>query len=232
MRGVSLWWPAAYVQAMTSSLKTRLARVIVLTLAVVGVGATPALAKHGKCVPPGNSGAWQYSENVPTASCGGQPDNNVNPGSHSHGSGGGAGRNSSGGGGSAVPASSVRSLAAQGPAGVAAANFAQATAPSRAAGHSSAGHGPSRRVRGGAGRVLPAGTSPGAGASVSNTPSSMSNPPSAASSIFGTLTGSSSGGLGALLPILLGAAFLALGGFALLRARRIAGIGPHKRPGT
>ena len=214
---------------MTAFLRARNFRVIVLALTLVSVAAAPALAKRGRCVPPGNSGAWQYSENVPSASCGGQPTNTIHPGSHSHGSGGGAGGGSGGGGGRAVSAATARSLAAQGPAGQAAANFARATAPSSATRHSSIARHP-------AGRAGAGGSQAGGGASLSGAASprvssSVGGTPSPASSIFGTLTGSSpSGGLGVLLPILLGVAFLAMGGFALLRSRKVTGAAPPKRP--
>ena len=53
--------------------------VVVLALLLVLGLAAPALAKHTVLVPPGNSGASQYVETVPTAG-GGRPSGSIHPG--------------------------------------------------------------------------------------------------------------------------------------------------------
>ena len=96
--------------------------------------ALPASAEASKTIaPPGNSGVGQYVETVPTAG-GGRPTSTVHPGGGAVGHPGGPGGTSSGGGaggGSAITPSTQHALAAQGPAGVAAAALAEATAPQR-----------------------------------------------------------------------------------------------------
>jgi hypothetical protein len=187
-------------------------RVALLAAVLLMLTAAPAYSKRcsHRISPPGNSGVGQYSENVPTA-CGNQSTSTVPPSGSGHGPGAGtgssSGSNSSGGAGGSgvrsISAGTVHALAAQGPAGAAAANFAQATAPTIA--H----HTPGRSRT--AGRTKPNNQSTRLGHGV----------PSPTSSVFAALTGSSgSGGLGLLLPILLGVTFVVMGGSALLRSHR------------
>jgi hypothetical protein len=191
---------------------------IVLTAALAAALAPPAAAKHGHLAPPGNSGIGQYVEIIPTAS-GSRPTNTV----HNHGGGQGttapslpslpgtAGTSSAtsgstgtlatvpewaSSGNSGLSGATAQALSAHGAAGVATANLARATDPV-AAGHHLSSMGPSAPVR-----------------SVGSTPSPVG-------SVLDTLTGSaSSGGLGALLPVLLIIALVGAGGLAVLRHRR------------
>lgn len=173
---------------------------IALILAV-GVPAS-AQARVHTIAPPGNSGVGQYLETLPTAG-GGQPTNTVHPVGGVGGSGGprrpgGTGGTGGTGGagsstGSAISPATARTLAHEGSTGSAAAALAQATAPNP--------------VRGTSQRVTSAIAT-----------SSGSSP---ATSVFKTLTGSSSGGgLGPLLPLLLIGSLLGAAVLALVRRRR------------
>src|SRR5947209_12491732 len=92
---------------------------IVVALVVLGLPASAVASKQPyiTLVPPGNSGANQYVENVPTASGNGSTSNLTQP------SGPGGSR------GGALPASTQTALAHQGANGVRAAAIAAATAP-------------------------------------------------------------------------------------------------------
>jgi hypothetical protein len=194
---------------MTSSLTSRLLRATLLAAGLLALAATPALARHHRhrpLAPPGNSGINQYVESYPTAS-GNQPTNRVHRHNGSHGSGptagagGGGGGGGGTGGGGGVSNATASALAAQGPSGAAAASLAQATAPSHPRVHRQPVAGP-RVIQG-------------------NPVAAVGGSPSAASSIFKALTGSStSGGLGLLLPVLLIIALVGAAGLAVLRHRR------------
>jgi hypothetical protein len=184
---------------------------VLLALCAAG----PAAARNGTTAPSGNSAINQYVEMIPTAS-GGRPTNKVHgrggashstspPNGGSQGTGGGG---SGGGGGPAggspagggpISSSTARALDGQGPAGVAAANLALAT------GHGSAG---GSRGQHGTGAVASAPSFTGGGTR------------SAATSLLDALTGSSSGGLGLLLPALLIAILVGAAARVLLRRRR------------
>jgi hypothetical protein len=143
------------------------------TLAALVVPAAALAAQPGP--PPGNSGADQYTENIPTAG-----------GSQTTGGGGGAG---GGGGGSAVSPGTVRELQGQGSAGKGAAAFAQATAPRGA-------HRGEAASEGGGGTPI--------------------------GDVLKQVTGADSdsgGGMGLVLPIVLGASLLAAVGLLLARRR-------------
>jgi hypothetical protein len=206
---------------MPTALRPRRWSPILLTAALAAALAPPAAAKHGHhgLAPPGNSGIGQYVEIIPTAS-GSRPTNTV----HNHGGGqGGAiptgpsaasgtsassGTSSSSGtlapvpewasaGSSGVSGATAQALAAQGSAGQATANLARATNPGGATLHQAGPVGPPAPIRSVGGASSPVG------------------------SVLGTLTGSSSsGGLGALLPVLLIIALVGAGAMALLRHRR------------
>jgi hypothetical protein len=151
-----------------------------------------ALAKNRTYAPPGNSGVNQYVENVPTGG-GNRPASSVHPGTGVPGGGGG--------GSGPISGSTQRSFDHNGAAGRAAVALAEATAPGsvpkqrRTSGGSSAG-----------------GTSPGSAASAQGF--------SPLRSLFKTFTGSASGGLGALLPIILVVTALGAMMLAVLRRRR------------
>jgi hypothetical protein len=189
-----------------------------LVLAILLATPAWAQARVHTIAPPGNSGVGQYLETVPTAG-GGQPSDTVHPRTGGVGAGhsgraggppssGGPGPTGGSGGagatggsaGATIAPSTQRALDQQGPAGVAAAALAQATAPR------------------GAGSPAPVDR---AGPSSSVSAASSSDGSSPASSVFKAFTGSSSGGgLGSLLPIVLIGTVLAAAVLALVRRRR------------
>ncbi len=183
----------------------------------LGVSA-PAQATVHNVAPPGNAGVNQYIESIPTDH-GNQPTSSVHrkssPG-HSGGAVGGTG--SSGGGGAAggstgsgaaggssgsgapVPVSTQRALSSRGADGRAAAALASGTAP----------------------RLVPRHTSGRSAASPVPipAPARVSGGSSALGSLASALTGSaSSGGLGALLPVMLIVALLGSAAMAIRRRR-------------
>jgi hypothetical protein len=154
-------------------------RIVCVSLTVLGLLLLPA-ASGAKNVPPGNSGADQYSETLP-------------------GAGGNEQTNSGGGGGNPSSSQPALSPAAQesleelGPAGRAAADLANRTAP-RGAGKTAGRNG------GAATRQNPSGSS-------------------AVLDVFKQAGGSSdSGGMGIALPLILAGS--ALAAFLFLRSRR------------
>jgi hypothetical protein len=164
-----------------------------------------AMARGTTVAPPGNSAVNQYLENVPTAG-GSRPANTIHVGG---GVGGGSG-GSGGGSSSAVSSNTQRALARQGGDGVAAAALARATAPAVAA---STGHG--------------AASTAGAGSTSasSGSRSTAGSPSGSGSSAVGTLVnaltgGSSQGGLGPVLPVILVAAAIAAVALGAVRRRR------------
>ncbi|HEY1515331.1 MAG TPA: hypothetical protein VGF91_02855 [Solirubrobacteraceae bacterium] len=175
----------------------RVALVLALALAAPSV----AQASVQKIAPPGNSGVNQYLETVPTAD-GGQPTSTVHPvgaGVRGPGGPGGTAGHSGSAGGGAIASSTQRALASQGPAGVAAAAVADATAPRspRLAAHS---------------------RNAGANSSVSAPAGNEGS--SAQTSVLKTLTGATSGGgLGPLLPVALIGSVLAAAVLTLVRRR-------------
>ena len=169
-------------------------RHVILALMIAVVVSAPAEARVHVIAPPGSSGVSQYDETIPTAG-GSRPTNTVHPvGGGSLGSGGGG----SAGGGAVAP-STQRALTARGPAGVAAAALAQATAPSQPRSVSKAG-----------------------GAPRSSIPTASSgNVSSPFGSVLKVVTGStSSGGLGTVLPVILIGSLLGAAALALVRRWR------------
>ena len=183
---------------------------IALALALMLAAPASAEASNRTIAPPGNSGVGQYVETVPTAG-GGRPTGTVHPVGGAVGRPGGPGGTSSGGGGaarggSAITPSTQHALAKQGPAGVAAAALAEATAPQRPRSSARAGHRTSSFATG------PASSASAASASEGSSP---------AASVVKALSGSTSGGgLGPLLPIVLIGSVLAAAVLALMRRRR------------
>jgi hypothetical protein len=180
-------------------------RRIGLALAILLATPAWAQARVHPIAPPGNSGVSQYLETVPTAG-GSQPTNTVHPRAGGVVAGGSGGPGSTGGNGGAgavvtIAPSTRRTLAGQGPDGVAAAALAQATAPRGASSHAVAG---------------------GAAAASSAPVASTDDGSSPTASVFKALTGStgSGGGVGALLPIVLLGSVLAAAGLGLTRRRR------------
>lgn len=189
---------------MSASLTIRPLRVIVLALVVAMAVTASASARRHRYVPPGNSGASQYVETVPTAS-GNRPTSSIH---RHHGNSVATVANSGSGGpggGTPVPASTSKALASSGDtAGAAAANLAQATSQPRI-------HVSSARLLGSKAST----TTTGSGARL------PTRTPSAASSVLDAFTGSAAaGGLGLLLPVLLIVAFLGSAAAALRRRRR------------
>lgn len=171
---------------------------VLVALVLSALLAPSAAAKHTPLAPPGNSGIGQYVEIIPTAS-GSRPTRTIHRQGGARGSAAaGVGQGGGPGGNSGVSGATAHALSADGPAGTAAANLAQATAPPRV----TAQH---RHVLV---RVFP--------------PSApVSGAPSPVRSVLGALAGSSSsGGLGLLLPVLLILALLGAGALALARHRR------------
>ena len=173
----------------------------IFLLAALAAIALPsaANARGTTLAPPGNSAVSHYLESVPTAS-------GSRPASTIHVGGGGSGGSGGGGGGagssSPVPATTQQALARQGSDGLAAAALARATAPITAA--PPAGH-----------RGMPSATSGAAPTSGAGSGSS------AVATLVNALTGGSSqGGLGPLLPIILVASAIAAVALAAVRRRR------------
>lgn len=178
-----------------------------LLAATIAILALPNAAQAEYLIPPGNSAATQYTEAVPTA---GGP-KATNPSKH---------------GGSKSPKQvlgkgNAKKLDAQGPEGHAAAEVAAATAPVAvsgggegtppAPGHASPGkaaNGPGSGGNNSNGNGSPghnaSGDTPGSTAGQEATPSSeqIPNGSSGLGEVLGQATGSSSGQLGLLLPLI------------------------------
>jgi hypothetical protein len=170
-------------------------------IATAYAGAAPAAARTctKNIAPPGHAGSTQYYETVPTSCGNASPPSTGGHGSVSTISGLGHGR------------AGVKTLSHLGAQGSAAAALAAATAPNRV--------GPPRP-----GSSLTPGASGGADSTASGrTPSLPSMGGSAGSALSSVLTGAGGGGLGLLLPILLGLTLVAAIGAGVLRARRSGG---------
>lgn len=175
-----------------------LMRIVVICVAIALAAAVPAQARVGTIAPPGSSGISQYDETIPTAA-GSRPTKTVHPGVGSHGSGGAGSAGGISARGGAVPPATQRALAASGPGGAAAAALARATAPSGSRGASTAGRG----------------TEPSTSAVSTGTGSAP------ISTLLRAVTGStSSGGNGAVLPLIFLGTLLVGAGLALRRRRR------------
>ena len=164
----------------------------------------PASAVAATCAPPGNASVNQYAETIPGASC-------------NHRSGSGGGHN--GGGGGSLPPGTGAQLSKQGGVGqavkrlVASSGVNSGSGAGNAAKGSGAGSGPSGSGSGGKSSA-PAASLSGSG---SNPLSGVLHP---------VLTGSSSGGIGVLLPVLLFGA-LALALLTVVLRRRFRSTGPQ-----
>jgi hypothetical protein len=162
----------------------RRAPISVIGLAIALLAPAAASARIIPIIPPGNSGANQYVEVVPTAN-GGRPSNNV----HLGGSGGSGSSGGSGGGQTAVARSTGQALAQQGEVGLQAAALARATAPPGTRGLPTT---PFHQAVNGS-------SPPAAGQSGGGTAPHRS----AAAEVLAALTGSTGAGLGPLLPAIL-----------------------------
>jgi hypothetical protein len=194
----------------------RRGRGIVAGLGLAGaflLSASPAVAKpcpgHHH-TPAGNSEATQYSETVP-GPCGDQPIG----GNGGNGGGSGSTTGSNGSSVSGVPTSSITQLQGMGPAGVRAANLAEATSPLGSGGNRNGG---SPGAGGGSANGSANGTG-GTGTGVDG--GGISDVGSPLGALASLVTGGSSGdGVGPILPILLVGLLLGgLGFLALMRAR-------------
>jgi hypothetical protein len=182
--------------------------VLVATLALTGV----AQARGNGLLPPGNSGATQYLETIPTAG-GGRPTDTLHVTQHHSGSGSATGGGSAGGstggstsgaaGGAAAPLAPValstrHALKPYHKAGLETYRFAEATAPAS--------------VRG-----LPVGSGP---APYPTSQQSGGAGPSVGTQVLDSFTASSAqGGLGWLLPVLLVAMAIAAVGSVVVRTQ-------------
>jgi hypothetical protein len=166
----------------------------ILALAAALLCLSPAAARADR-VPPGVSGAGQYTESLP-------------------GPGGEEATRDLGDRGKRQPAhvlggKNAAELESLGPEGEAAAKLAAATAP-EAGGAGGRGAGGGHGAGGNGGGRLDAGAAAGAS--------------SGAGQVVGQIAGTSgSGGMGVLLPLLIAAAILAAAGYALLRRRAAGG---------
>jgi hypothetical protein len=160
-------------------------------------------AKLRPVIPPGNSGANQYEESIPTAR-GGQPSTGVRPGTDTRARGGSP---------TALAPSTQRALAAQGQDGIQAAAAARATAPAGVRGV----------AVGRTGKPAAGGTTSIAPAQSSITAGSHGSGSSPVSQVLQALTGSSAqGGLGVTLPVILIITLLAAAILAMIGRRRRA----------
>jgi len=200
---VSLASPTPYLVAM------KFTALLAASLAALAI---PGSAFAGSCAPPGNSGVDQYFETVPGAGC------NQPPGGHHHH-------------GKGLSPSTNRHLASQGGAGRAVQNLVNS---SGTAGISSGGGAlPSTGGNPGAGGNGRTGGS-GHGASGGKNGAAGANPSAPTASgrslvsaiLHPILSGSNSGGLGIVLPLLLGG-LLVLAVVGLLRRRRSRAAAPQ-----
>ncbi|MGI8863628.1 MAG: hypothetical protein ACR2JH_04385 [Solirubrobacteraceae bacterium] len=174
-------------------------RASILLFSVFLLGA-PTQAFALRLTPPGKSGTDQYFETIPTSAGNAAPPQGGGTGSAGGGSGGahalaqlGQGR------------AGATSLAHLGNDGQAAATLAAATAPANAAGPATAG---------GSGHT----TTPAGSHGLTALPGE-----SASRGIAGALTGSDAGGLGLVLPLLLGTSVIMAIGLAAWKLRRGGG---------
>jgi hypothetical protein len=154
--------------------------------------ALPASAAAIKCAPPGVSGVSQYFETVPGSSC-------------NHPS---SGPGSGSGGGGSLPSGTGKQLSQSGAVGQAVKRLV-ASSGSGGSGSAGSGSGASAGNRAGNGTATP-----GVGTSING---SGRGPLSAL--LHPILSGSSSGGLGVLLPVFLIAALVLVLGATVLRRR-------------
>ena len=173
---------------------------LLLIACIAALVAFPAGAMAASCAPPGVSGVNQYVETVPGASCG-----------HSTTSGGGHQ------GGGALPPSTGVQLSKEGAVGNAVKQLVASsgvTGGGSGSGASGTGNGGGHSKSSGKSAVIPTANLSGSGR---NPLSGLVHP---------VLTGSSSGGIGVLLPVLLGSA-LALALLVTVLRRRFRSTGPQ-----
>jgi hypothetical protein len=182
---------------MSTVLKLRLS--FVACLAAAGL-AFPASSLAASCAPPGNAGVNQYFETVPGANC-------------NHSSGGGGGHH----GGGSLPPGTGTQLSKQGAVGKAVKQLVASSGVSSngsGSGGSTSGTGRGHAKSNGKSVALPTANLSGSGR---NPLSGLLHP---------VLTGSSSGGIGVLLPVLLGSA-LAVALLMTVLRRRFHSTGPQ-----
>jgi hypothetical protein len=172
-------------------------KALVVVVASVTALVFPAGAFSATCAPPGNSGVSQYFETIPGANCNQSP-----PGS----SGG------HGGHGGALPASTSHQLSKAGATGKAVENLVASTGPGSGAGAGAGNAGKARSSGSG-------GTTPGARSKAALSAGGGSNPVSGL--LHPIVTGSTPGGIGILLPLVLLGAVLLIAAGALLRRHRM-----------
>lgn len=186
---------------MSKSVKLRFA-----LAALLAALAFPASSMAASCAPPGNAGVNQYFETIPGASC-----------NHAPGSGGGHNGNAGGGGGS-LPSGTSSQLAKHGAVGQAVKQLVASSGVSSGSGSGSTAAGSGNRSahskQNGKSTVIPTANLSGAGR---NPLSGLLHP---------VLTGSSSGGIGVLLPVLLALA-LVLALLTTVLRRRFGPTGPQ-----
>jgi hypothetical protein len=189
-------WVKAMHDTMSIAMKLRL----LLIACIAALVAFPAGSLAASCAPPGNAGVNQYVETVPGASCG-----------HSTTSGGGHQ------GGGTLPPGTGAQLANQGSVGNAVKRLvASSGVTSRGSGSGAAGSG--------TGKTHSKSSGKSAGIPAANVSGSGRDPLSGL--VHPVLTGSSSGGIGVLLPVLLGSA-LALALLLTVLRRRFHSTGPQ-----
>lgn len=185
--------------------------IAVPALLVAVLLATVATTAAAQNVPPGVSGANQYTETLP------------GPGGNSAAGGGGAatgGGNPGGGNRAGAPKSTAQTLGdanaqkleALGPEGKAAAELATKSSPT----------GPSTKKAGHKGGDHGAGKTGGTGSSSTNAASSGANGSSGVQQVLGQITGtggSDSGGMSWLLPLLIGASVVVAAAYLFARRR-------------
>jgi hypothetical protein len=182
---------------MSIALKLRLS--FVACLAAAGL-AFPASSLAASCAPPGNAGVDQYFETVPGANC-------------NHSSGGGGGHH----GGGSLPPGTGSQLSHQGAVGNAVKQLVASSGVNNSGSGSTAGgsgNGGGHPKSNGKSVSLPTANLSGSGR---NPLSGLLHP---------VLTGSSSGGIGVLLPVLLASA-LVLALLVTVLRRRFHSAGPQ-----
>ena len=176
---------------MRSSFSQRQLKLFPLALLLALAVAAPSSARNRSRTPSGNSAISQYLESIPGAG-GGRPTNTIHPSNKSHSS-----PSAGGGSHSAHSSSSASGLAAQGPDGAAVSSLVGATAP---------------QGRSGIGAPGSAGTG--------RNPGRTLGLDARARGAFSPSTSSAGGGgVGVVLPVLMGLSLIGTIALAILRRR-------------